>query len=623
MTPSPQQRDYLSEIRRHLVTIAVPGAGKSKSIVDKVVMLLELGDSVIVVTFTRAAARELKAKIYAKIPEDWRSRCRVGTFHSLVLEDLKALPSNPAIRLKNAKRGGIPGQRRLALEAFEFPYDRDSKAIFEQAYSKLQDRFGIAEARGLSLDDPTRQAAIALAERKQQMVHAYEDGLEKNGLFDVGRVLLTAYELMQQGHPILRGDHMFVDEYQDVDEVQLGIILLLKECSRIDVVGDDDQSIYGFRNGLGYSAFQRLQSKIAPRVIQFTTNFRSKGSVLRFADEVIARNKKRYPKKLHAHRGPGGTVRMIQFEDEGQEYERVADLVESSLKAGRKSVAILSRGNEALERIKPYLIARDLEFQCPEKDWLWEDPPCSTLAGLLQYMADTSAISGLEHALDFFGAEGSEILEMRSAANGRAIVEVFDQVRNLDTTSDACRFGMNQIDFLLTKIRPFSNETTSAFVERLISAATILLCDAVERDPDMSEKKRQTMINLLDTAEKILLGLKGTLNQRLSVIERERKAAEECSLKLMTMHGSKGLEFESVFIIQAADHVLPGRDTSPDNVEEERRLLYVAITRAREALCISWAKRYGAGGKRRDACMTRLLEVYGAPQVESWISPAS
>lgn len=311
---------------------------------------------------------------------------------------------------------------------------------------------------------------------------------------------------------------------------------------------------------------------------------------------------------------------MIQFENEGQEYEKVADLVESAINAGRKSVAILSRGNEAIERIKPYLIARDLEFQCPEKDGLWEDPPCSTLAGLLHYMADPSAISGLEHALDFFGAEGSEILEMRSAANGRAIVEVFDQFRDLDTTSDTCRFGMDQIDFLLTLLKPVRNEGASALADRLISAATFLLCDSVERDADMSVKKRETMINLLDTAERLLLRLQGSLKQRLSVIEREREAAEECSLKLMTMHGSKGLEFESVFIIQAADHVLPGRDRSQDNVEEERRLLYVAMTRARDALCISWAKRYGSGGRKWDASMTRLLEVEGAPPVEAWSS---
>ena len=623
MTPSGQQRDYLGEIRRHLMTVAVPGAGKSKSVVDKVIKLLELGDSVIVVTFTKEAARELRTKIFAKIPNEWHSRCRVGTFHGLCLEDLKALSSNPVHSLRKTKRGQISNQRRLALDAFGFPSGPESMVIFDRAYSQMHDPYGMVEACKLSRDDPTREAAIALAERKTQMIQSYEAGLETNVLFDIARLLLTAHEHIQQGHPILRGDHLFVDEFQDVDEVQLEILLLLQHQSRIDVVGDDDQSIYRFRNGLGYTAFQEFQAKLSPSVIKFTTNYRSRASILNFADAVIARNKKRYVKKLHSHRGPGGEVRMIQFSDDAQEYEVVADLVQAALNGGAKSVAILSRFNKALERIQPALVARNLDFQCPEKEGLWENPPCSTLAGLLQYVADPSAISGLEHALDLFGTTGSEIVEMRNVANGRPIVEVFGKFRKAESVSDECRFGMDQLVFLMAYIKTLRHEGTSAFVDSVISAAAVVLWEAVERDPSLSQKQRERMIKLLDTAEKILLGLQGSFKQRLSAIERERQAAEECSLKLMTMHGSKGLEFEYVFIIQAADHLLPGRDTSPGNVEEERRLLYVAMTRARDALCISWAKRYGGTRRGQDACMTRLLEVYGAPRVKAWSSVAS
>ena len=607
-----QQLDFIEERKRHVIVLAIPGAGKTSTLVEKLLDIIKDGQTVTAVTFTKEAAKELKNKTFAKTPEDWKDRCKIGTFHSMALNWLHSIAGSPLQGRTIMPKGVTLQQRRIALGVVFKRVTDDMLPWFETAYTCLDDPYGIKAAEAIPVDNPERAKKIQTAREIGNVIEVYEEGLRTNRLFDMGRIMLTALECVEKGSRFFSTDHVMVDEFQDVDEVQLRLIILAARLSRVDVVGDDDQSIYKFRSGLGYTAFQRLRSELKPKMISFSDNFRSKGSILSWAERVIEQNKVRYSKTLHAKRGPGGETRLIQLETNSEETLLVAKMTKLAVTNGAKSIAIICRNKVPLVEIQFDLTRLGVEFHRVACESIWDKHPCSTAVALLESLENPiGSIVGFEHALHLFGANENELVLLRKAANGHAITSSFTTLRNLATISDTCRAAMDRLISFLKKVNYSSRAKSSETADYIIGEVFDIAADSLTLNSRLNDRQREVQTDILCSAEKIMMGFRGTLAQRLAVIHRQKENSSDVPVHLTTMHGSKGLEFNSVFIIHATDDVIPGKTRIKEEIEEERRLLYVAMTRARDELTITCAREYGPSKWRPKSYMTSLLMVNG------------
>ena len=610
-----QQWDFIEERKRHVIVLAIPGAGKTSTLVGKLLDIIEDGQTVTAVTFTKDAAKTLKNKTFDNIPEGWKNRCKIGTFHSLAQNWLRSIPGSPLHGRKIMSDGVTRKQRSIVLGVFFESVADEMHLWFDIAYTCLGDPYGLKAAEAIPLDNPDRAEKIQVAHTRRDIIDVYEKGLLSNGLFDIGRIMLTALEYAEKGYRFFNTDHLMVDEFQDVDEVQLRLIILASRASRVDVVGDDDQSVYKFRAGLGYEAFQLLRSELKPRMINFSENFRCKASILFWAECVIEQNKIRYSKTLHAKRGPGGETRLIQLDKDSEETLLVAKMARLAVTNGAKSVAIICRNKVPLVEIQFDLTRLGVEFHRVACDSIWDEHPCSTAVALLESLEDPKgSIVGFEHTLYLFGANEKEIVLLREAANGHAIMKSFATLRNVAAISDTCRAAMDRLISLLERINYSNTSNSSKKADYLIGEVFGIVADTLKLNSRLKERQRDVQLDILRNSETILKGIRGSLAQRLAVIQRQKENSSDVPVHLTTMHGSKGLEFNSVFIIHAADHVIPGKTRIKEEIEEERRLLYVAMTRARDELTITCSRKYGSSKWKPQAFMTTLLMVKGSPR---------
>jgi superfamily I DNA/RNA helicase len=610
-----EQLEFIGETTTHCVVVAIPGSGKSTAIAAKTQRLVSMNESVICVTFTNEAANDLRQKALYGLDPVKQRLCRIGTFHGLLKQELEARSDSPLAGLKILNDADAEIQRKLALQAFDVEVSDETLKWFETAYSKVTDRFGLDAALGLGVRDPKRSKAIAEAQKRQKVLAYYEKHLRDHLGYDMSRILLTALEFMVKGQRLLVAQHVMVDEFQDVDEVQLHLVLRLAQWSRIDVVGDDDQSIYGFRSGLGYLAFQQFKSELAPTTLAFTLNYRCRAEILEWARIVIEQNNLRIYKPLKPDRGPGGRLRLVTFESEAQEHAVVCEWIVQALEGGAKTVAVAAATKKALIDIQTALTDR-VEFRRAGVKSFWERPAASVAVSLLRAIdkSQDHAI-GLENALHLYGVDGSQVKLINDLSSGKGLYQGFLPARKHEAITDNTRQAMVWLEELLISVSYTRTTRSESEVDETIQVTLDALLEAVATNPTLQDWKRELMSAHLETARDVLQKLHGSLRARLNVVSRQLENAREAPVTLLTLHGSKGLQFDAVFIINASERQLPSDPSGPAETEEKRRLLYVGMTRARDHLTITCSRR-GFSSGRKPNYMTSLLSVFGSPWEE-------
>lgn len=610
-----EQEEFSDETTSHCMVVAIPGSGKSTAIVAKMQRLVGMGKSVIGVTFTREAADDLRLKAMEGLDPVQQGLCRIGTFHGLFKRELESRSDSPLAGLKLMTDGEVEIQRNLALEACGVKISEETLKWFETAYSKVTDRFELDAALALDVRNPKRSKAIAEARKKQEVLEYYEEHLRGLGLYDMGRILLTALEFIDTGHRLLVAQHIMVDEFQDVDQVQLQLVLRLAQWSRIDVVGDDDQSIYGFRAGLGYLAFQHFECALAPQTLAFTLNYRCRAEILEWAQVVIEQNKLRIYKALKPDRGPGGQLRLVTFDYQSQEHAVVCEWIVQALERGAKTVAIAATTKKALIDIQTALTGR-VEFRRAGVESFWAQPGPSVAVSLLRAIDEPQDHAiGLENSLHLHGVDGGEVRIISELAAGKRLYQGFLPASKHEAITDNTRQAMEWLEELLISVRYTRTMRSESEVDETIQATLDGLLEAVAANPTLQDWKRELMSAHLKTARRVLLNLRGSLRARLNVVSRELENAKEAPVTLLTLHGSKGLQFDAVFIINATERQLPRKPSDPAETEEKRRLLYVGMTRARDHLTITCSRR-GTSSRGKPNDMTGLLSVTGSPWEE-------
>ncbi|MDN0082336.1 ATP-dependent helicase [Crenobacter sp. SG2305] len=558
----------------HTLVVALPGAGKTHMSVLKIDRLLSLHpqNRIGAVTFTRDSAEELKTRIVRVSGEEKAKRTLVGTFHKHSIIMLRAANKMPKIV------GG--GQQFSILNRAIEMAEADMKAI---------DAAKILERIKCSAEQLPETAT------EERLFNAYRELLSRHGMCDLQDVVRMALNGMQDGTvPALPVSHLLVDEFQDTDECQLQWVLEhARRGAIITVVGDDDQSIYGWRHALGYAGMMRFKEEVGAELINLGSNYRCRKEILDSAEKVIRNNDNRVVKTMLAERGPGGQVDYRKYADRANEVEAMIASILSTpgiiqeegdfplWRVPEGSWAVLARNNHLLRMISAEMTAAGVAHKLASSDKdMWAVPPLCYVADLLGSLADGTT-RGIENTMSMVGVSERCITQLNDISKGRLkpLLKTMPKLVGVDKKE------ADAVSNLLNLVAGWKEQIAQGRLNLGLQGVRSYVLAHVPAK----------MASDLDFGVNILVNkLRGSLAERLKVVLKPREDPrteneDKRHVKLMTMHGSKGLEFDNVWLPAAETGIIPseGGTEGPSDLEEERRLFYVGMTRAKNHLTVS------------------------------------
>jgi len=630
---NPQQLEPIQTLEGALLLLAGAGTGKTTVIVRRIANLLLHGtapESILAVTFTNKAAREMKERLRKMTGEENASRMTIGTFHAFCARVLH----EHAVRLgfsRNFSLATTSYQQGLVKElmtaAGQVGEGYDADAWLHQ--------ISISKSRLESPDELAEREGFRMAE-KAEIYAAYQKRLQQMDLMDFDDLLCLTVKLWSENPRVLesyraRYKQLLIDEYQDTNLVQLKIMLMLAgEHGNITVVGDDDQSIYGWR-GASLSNITEFESYFPKaKVIRLEQNYRSTGNILTAANSLIAHNKVRREKNLWSEHGQGDPLKVVECDDADKEAEFIANYaLDRHLTQGWGGLAVLFRSNfqaRSLEqglrkkRVPYVLVGANSFYQnkeildaisflyClvnPKADLhflrILNVPPRGigdTTVTILRDFRESCHLPLQEIASD------KDVLDKLPAAAASALsslLQIFDKYRReFSTPSDLagkCRRYFEALDYLNGLGRMYKPRE-----DALRRRDNVLEFFNALADFEQDSHNPSTLEAFLEN-----MALQDA-NDRFS---KDKKVQENDAVTLMTIHASKGLEFPDVIIAGVEKDLLPNqRAVEEGSLEEERRLFYVAITRAQERLALTYAdKRMVRGNLHRKIASEFLDEL--------------
>ncbi|MDB6062652.1 MAG: helicase Rep [Verrucomicrobiaceae bacterium] len=642
---NPSQREAVRYIDGPLLVLAGAGSGKTSVITRKIAFLIEqcgiAARNIAAVTFTNKASREMRERVGQLVSGPAASGLTVSTFHTLGLNIL---------RREHRKLGFKSGfsifdaEDSLALIRdlliADHGGDSDQAGVIQQRISQWKN------------DLTTPEQAVALASGPADILCAqaylrYRRALKAYNAVDFDDLILRPVELFQSDADTLeqwrnRIRYLLVDEYQDTNGAQYQLVkMLVGNRSGLTVVGDDDQSIYAWRGARPENLAQLQTDYTHLKVVKLEQNYRSTGRILRAANQVIANNVHVFEKSLWSEFGPGDPIRIVRCANDDAECERVVtEIIDHQLRQRSKygDYAILYRGNHQARLLElklqhfqvPYRISGGTSFFArneikdvmaylrllinPDDDNAFlriinvprRKIGSSTLEGLGTYATERGI--SLHVACEEIGLQSH--LPEAALARLREFIEWLQLIRRRaqgDDAIDAIHGMLRDIDYQDWLLQ---NSSSPAVADRRMNNVLTLvdsLKKTLERD---AEEVSESGDNGVDAAiAKLVLR---------DFLERQQDEEESNDkVQLMTLHAAKGLEFPHVYIIGMEEELLPHRNSiEADTIEEERRLCYVGITRARRTLTLTFCARRKQFGEMMDCVPSRFLDELPREDVE-------
>lgn len=644
---NPAQSDAVATLRGPLLVLAGAGTGKTRVVTFRIANLIRHGtlpQRILAVTFTNKAAGEMRERIghllgykTKKPSRDKKDPPRpvIGTFHSHCVGVLRrhARAIGYSQKFTIYDRGDQESLARAVLRDLRLPgtalNPNDLLSIlgnWKNASIKPE------EASGAARTDKEHLAASAY--------RRYQEGLFIRGAMDFDDLLLNTETLLTTQPEILKlesdlFDHVLVDEYQDTNGSQYRIIRNLATPHRnLCVVGDDDQSIYGWRGADVTHILNFKQDWPDAKVVQLDANYRSTGAILKMANQLIEYNSDRYGKTLKPHLPDGQRPRILQFKNEIEEGKTVVAEIARHIDQDHRQprdIAILFRTNEQprlfeveLRKAKvPYVLLGSQSFfdRREIRDVLaylkWIDQPDDEVS--LLRIANTPP-RGL-------GSQTMSLLVSRAVQRGEPVWRVMNDASAIADLSTPARRGIEELRAVANDIRTsISSGAMADAVQQLIARTRYV--DEIARLYDQPEERESRTASISEVSNAIAAyqdkSPDGTLSGFLDEIalsgkemgSEKDKAAAKNAVWLLTMHAAKGLEFPIVYLVGMEDGILPHsrsvKSGEEKDIAEERRLCYVGITRAQQSLTFSMALTRMKWGKPRPTTPSRFLyEITG------------
>ncbi|MER9592746.1 ATP-dependent helicase [Mesorhizobium australicum] len=585
-----------------LFVLAGPGSGKTRVLTTRVAKLLaetpEKSFRVMALTFTNKAADEMSTRIQAFVP-DQQNRASIGTFHSFCMQMLQQHGSHIGID---------PNFTIYSLESDRADLLRET--IRENGLPGDDERFlGTIDKLKARLIQPEGSAKLfgdsAIGERIEQVYQAYEAALGRANALDFGSLIAQAYRLISTFpgvalHYRRTYAYWMFDEFQDTTDGQYRLIKALAGDSfnNVFAVADDDQIIYQW-NGASFQQIQRFRADFQPTEIQLPTNYRCPPSIVAAANQLVVNNTQRTTSKKPLEAGkskllyPDGHIRLIRYSTDEAEAAAIAAGIAGIDSTRRGEVAVLARTRALLERMQKALADANVpaanaqrrdDFRSPQFLWL------SAALRLAARPLDRRALDALTGAFNrWFDTDiWSDDVAAAADISSRSLLSEW-----------AAAAGEKADDRMkaLAAIASGLSQQPSTFRTVIPSALAQFPQDNAENGSDVGEDRAawSGLVRSIGQA----IGRDAPLDQflqELSLRSKEPPVGPN-TVTLMTIHSAKGKEFDHVYVIGLAEDVLPSfqsvkaGERSPE-MEEERRNCFVAITRAREWLCLSYADRY-------------------------------
>ncbi|QLG89543.1 UvrD-helicase domain-containing protein [Chitinibacter bivalviorum] len=612
---NPEQAAAVELPAEHALILAGAGSGKTRVLTTRIAWLLSTGQispsGLMAVTFTNKSAKEMLSRITSMLPLNPRGLW-VGTFHGLCNRMLRlhhrdaGLPEAFAILDTQEQLAAIKRVLKL-LNLDDDKYPPRTVQQYINGHKENGRRAGDVDA----WDDYSRHLRIAYEE--------YEKQCNREGVADFSELLLRCYELLSHNAPIRqhyqqRFAHILVDEFQDTNRLQYAWLRLLAgEQGAIFAVGDDDQSIYAFR-GANVGNMQDFQRDYAVKhVIRLEQNYRSHGNILDAANAVIANNKQRLGKQLWTDASTGEPIRVFEGASDFEEANFIVEEAQTLIREGMppSDVAILYRSNAQSRIIEHALFSAGVPYRVYGGLRFFERQEIKHALAYLRLIANPSDDNALLRVINFptrgIGArsvegvqekarlEGSTLWQAACGVGGRSAASIGKFVHMIEAMrNQADGLPMTEIVAMMLDLsgllEHYRNEKDGeervANLEELINAAATF---SVEED-------QNPLIAFLSHAS-------------LEAGDHQAGAHEE-ALQLMTVHAAKGLEFKAVFLSGLEEGLFPHDNSAndPQGIEEERRLMYVAITRARERLYLTLAQSRMLHGQTRYGVASRFMD---------------
>ncbi len=646
------QRDAVTLPPQHALVLAGAGSGKTRVLTTRMAWLIQTSQAsplgLLAVTFTNKAAREMVARVSALLPIDTRGLW-IGTFHGLCNRMLRA----------HHRDAGLP-------QAFQILDTADQLAAIKRllkANGVDDDKYPPRDVQRFingAKEDGQRPADVeaydSFRRRLIEIYTLYEAQCQREGVVDFPELLLRAYELLSRHAPIRehyqrRFKHILVDEFQDTNTLQYKwLTLLAGGGAHLFAVGDDDQSIYAFRGAnVGNMAdFERDYAH--GMVIRLEQNYRSFGHILDSANALISHNTGRLGKNLWTEQGEGEQIRVVEQPTDLLEAQWLVEEVRGLISDGRdrSQIAILYRSNAQSRVIEHALFSAGVPYKVYGGLRFFERQEIKHALAYLRLMANLDDDTSWMRVVNFpprgIGARTLELLGDQSKAYDTSLSAAVARVPG--------KGGSNLAQFSLL-IQRLAQETRSLplpeLVEHVIEHSGLIGHYQLDREgADRIENLRELITaaaafvsesemgglpagEIVQTAgaqDPMQEGFDGLSplmaflsHAALEAGDNQAQAGQD-AVQLMTVHAAKGLEFDAVFITGIEEGLFPHENSILEQagLEEERRLMYVAITRARERLYFSLAQSRMLHGQTRYAMRSRFLSEVPEEHLK-WLTP--
>ena len=597
------------------MVLAPPGSGKTLIVTERTRYLIEESgvrpDQILVITFTRYAAREMKER-FERLTAGKNYPVTFGTFHSIFYGILKCAYGVGANNLMSEKESSVLLQEVLDQTNIESTPEVEDE---EELVRELLREVGMVKNGLYHLKD--FHSKYLTQDEFAEVFRSYEHQKKELKKFDFDDMLVQCYALFRKKPEILQGwqkrfQYILIDEFQDINRVQYEVIRMLAAPRyNLFVVGDDDQSIYGFRGAKPELMLYMKQEFPSLRTISLTVNYRSTEFITGAAARVILHNDTRFYKRVQSFRGRGQNVHVQEVLDEQEEAQYVTEEIQKKLDQGIKpgEIAVLFRAAVQARMISEILSEHRIPFEM--RDYVTNFYRHFIVKDMMAYLQ--LAAGKRDRSLFLTICNRPLRYLARNSMENRQVN--FEDLRKFYCDKDWMLDIIDQFDVDVRMMKNMAPYAAIQYIRKKIGYDDFL--------KEYAEKHQISWKQLMDVMAELEERSKNfksydeweihiaKYTQELEEQQakaRKIKGERENKVQLMTIHSAKGLEFEDVFVIHANEGEIPHQKAEKkDEIEEERRLFYVALTRAKNNLCISYITQKNGNSIKPSRFVEELL----------------
>lgn len=597
------------------MVLAPPGSGKTLIVTERTRYLIEESgvrpDQILVITFTRYAAREMKER-FERLTAGKNYPVTFGTFHSIFYGILKCAYGIGANNLMSEKESSVLLQEVLDQTDIESTPEVEDE---EELVRELLREVGMVKNGLCHLKD--FHSKYLTQDEFAEVFRSYEHQKKELKKFDFDDMLVQCYALFRKKPEILQGwqkrfQYILIDEFQDINRVQYEVIRMLAAPRyNLFVVGDDDQSIYGFRGAKPELMLYMKQEFPSLRTISLTVNYRSTEFITGAAARVILHNDTRFYKRVQSFRGRGQNVHVQEVLDEQEEAQYVTEEIQKKLDQGIKpgEIAVLFRAAVQARMISEILSEHRIPFEM--RDYVTNFYRHFIVKDIMAYLQ--LAAGKRDRSLFLTICNRPLRYLARNSMENRQVN--FEDLRKFYCDKD---WMMDIIDQFDVDVRMMKNMAPYAAIQYI--RKKIGYDDFLKEYAEKHQISWKQLMDVMAELEERSKNFKSYDEWEIHIAKytqeleeqqakaRKIKGERENKVQLMTIHSAKGLEFEDVFVIHANEGEIPHQKAEKkDEIEEERRLFYVALTRAKNNLCISYITQKNGNSIKPSRFVEELL----------------